>query len=42
MIGSQWQNPSTLHVSLPAGIIPGVSDNVEVEGELYNEATFIS
>ncbi|KAI0833335.1 oxidative stress survival Svf1-like protein [Trametes gibbosa] len=38
----QWQNPSTLHVSLPAGIIPGVSDKVEVEGELYNEATFIS
>ncbi|KAI0359978.1 oxidative stress survival Svf1-like protein, partial [Trametes cingulata] len=38
----QWQNPATLHVNVPAGIIPGVSDKVEVEGTLYNEATFIS
>ncbi|OJT07205.1 Survival factor 1 [Trametes pubescens] len=38
----QWQNPSTLHVNLPAGIIPGVSDALEVVGTMYNEATFIS
>ncbi len=35
-------NPATLNVTLPAGLIEGVSDKVEVEGTLYVESTFIS
>ncbi|TBU55566.1 oxidative stress survival Svf1-like protein [Dichomitus squalens] len=38
----QWLNPAKLNVSLPAGLIEGVSDTAEVEGNLYVESTFIS
>ncbi|KAI0326624.1 oxidative stress survival Svf1-like protein [Cubamyces sp. BRFM 1775] len=38
----QWVNPATLHVNVPAGLIPGVSGTTEVEGTVYSEATFIS
>ncbi|KAI0787785.1 oxidative stress survival Svf1-like protein [Fomes fomentarius] len=38
----QWINPGTLNVSLPSGIVEGLSDEVAVEGTLYIEATFIS
>ncbi|KAI0642021.1 oxidative stress survival Svf1-like protein [Trametes meyenii] len=38
----QWLNPATLHIKLPAELVPGLSQEAEVEGTLYNEATFIS
>jgi len=36
----QWLNPGTLSITGPESVIPGGS--MEVEGTLYNEATFIS
>lgn len=33
---SQWFNPAKLLITTPG------SDTIEVEGDLYNEATFIS
>ncbi|PCH42390.1 oxidative stress survival Svf1-like protein [Wolfiporia cocos MD-104 SS10] len=38
----QWYNPAKLNVHLPSGLIEGVDGEVELEGMLYNEATFIS
>ncbi|KAM5531001.1 hypothetical protein V8D89_015328 [Ganoderma adspersum] len=38
----QWMNPAKLTVTLPAGLIEGVSDKAEIEGTLYVESTFIS
>ena len=38
----QWQNKATLVVRGQDNIIPGLSDGLEIEGLLYNEATFIS
>ncbi len=42
LMPAQWINPATLNVSLPSGIVEGVSGEVAVEGTFYNEATFIS
>ncbi|KAF4613643.1 hypothetical protein D9613_007810 [Agrocybe pediades] len=38
----QWLNPTKLSIKGPEEIAPGLSSGVEVEGVLYNEATFIS
>ncbi|EIN04901.1 survival factor 1 [Punctularia strigosozonata HHB-11173 SS5] len=38
----QWLNPATLVVKGPDSLIPGLSAGLEVQGRLYNEATFIS
>lgn len=38
----QWLNPAKLSLNVPSGLIPDVSGAVEVDGVLYNEATFIS
>ncbi|KAH7921034.1 oxidative stress survival, Svf1-like protein [Leucogyrophana mollusca] len=38
----QWHNKTKLVVSGPDALIPGLSAGLEVEGMLYNEATFIS
>ncbi|KAF9238520.1 oxidative stress survival, Svf1-like protein [Melanogaster broomeanus] len=37
----QWQNNVKLIVRGPDSIIPGLSDGLEIEGILFNEATFI-
>jgi hypothetical protein len=36
---SQWLNPAKATITLPAG---GESKTIEVEGAIFNEATFIS
>ncbi|KDR76252.1 hypothetical protein GALMADRAFT_247550 [Galerina marginata CBS 339.88] len=38
----QWINPAKLSITGPEALAPGLSSGVEVEGLLYNEATFIS
>jgi hypothetical protein len=38
----QWLNPTKLLVIGPDSIFPGLSGGLEVDGMLYNEATFIS
>jgi len=38
----QWFNPVKLLVKGPDGLIPGLSQGIEIPGHLYNEATFIS
>ncbi|KAF8149909.1 survival factor 1 [Crassisporium funariophilum] len=38
----QWQNPSKMLITGPDTLAPGLSSGIEVEGECYNEATFIS
>ncbi|KZT00804.1 oxidative stress survival Svf1-like protein [Laetiporus sulphureus 93-53] len=38
----QWFNPAKLNVQVPSGLLPDVSGTVEINGTLYNEATFIS
>ncbi|KAF9450898.1 survival factor 1 [Macrolepiota fuliginosa MF-IS2] len=38
----QWFNPATLKITGPEALAAGLSQGVEVEGMLYNEATFIS
>jgi hypothetical protein len=38
----QWLNPTKLSITGPDALAPGLSSGVEVEGVLYNEATFIS
>jgi len=38
----QWLNPVRLFITGPEGLAPGLSSGIEVEGILYNEATFIS
>lgn len=38
----QWQNHAKLIVRGPDSLIPGLSDGLEVEGLLFNEASFIS
>ncbi|KAF9036202.1 oxidative stress survival Svf1-like protein [Panaeolus papilionaceus] len=38
----QWTNPTKLSLTGPDALAPGLSSGVEVDGTLYNEATFIS
>jgi len=38
----QWINPATLKITGPEEVAPGLSEGLEVEGMMYNEATFIS
>lgn len=38
----QWQNKGKLVVRGRDNIIPGLSDGLEVDGILFNEASFIS
>ncbi|KAF8199618.1 oxidative stress survival Svf1-like protein [Pholiota molesta] len=38
----QWLNSAKLSITGPEALAPGLSSGVEVEGLLYNEATFIS
>lgn len=38
----QWFNPATLKITGPEGLAAGLSQGLEVQGTLYNEATFIS
>lgn len=38
----QWQNHVKLILRGPDSIIPGLSEGLEIEGVLYNEASFIS
>ncbi|KAJ3512666.1 hypothetical protein NLJ89_g3388 [Agrocybe chaxingu] len=38
----QWINPAKLSLTGPDALSPGLSSGIEVEGYLYNEATFIS
>jgi len=38
----QWLNKAKLSVTGPDALIPGLSGGLEIEGYLYNEATFIS
>ncbi|KAI0091205.1 oxidative stress survival Svf1-like protein [Irpex rosettiformis] len=38
----QWLNPVSLHVTGPDSLIPGLSQGLNINGRLYNEATFIS
>jgi len=38
----QWLNPVKLNIRGPDSILPGLADGLDVEGRLYNEATFIS
>ncbi|KAF9468065.1 oxidative stress survival Svf1-like protein [Collybia nuda] len=38
----QWINPATLTIGGPDSLIPGLSGGIDVEGSMYNEATFIS
>ncbi|PPQ64562.1 hypothetical protein CVT26_001960 [Gymnopilus dilepis] len=38
----QWINPTKLSITGPEALAPGLSSGVEVQGLLYNEATFIS
>jgi len=38
----QWLNPVKLCITGPEALAPGLSSGIEVEGILYNEATFIS
>jgi len=38
----QWLNTTKLSITGPEALVPGLSSGVEVEGLLYNEATFIS
>lgn len=39
---SQWINPAKLHLTGPDAIAPGLSQGIDVEGNVYTEATFIS
>ncbi|KAH9945372.1 oxidative stress survival Svf1-like protein [Epithele typhae] len=38
----QWINNAKLNLKVPDGLVPSVSNETEVEGIFYNEATFIS
>ncbi|TEB34726.1 survival factor 1 [Coprinellus micaceus] len=38
----QWINPAKLHITGPDAIAEGLSNGVEVNGQLYTESTFIS
>ncbi|KAI0342867.1 oxidative stress survival Svf1-like protein [Trametopsis cervina] len=38
----QWLNPASLFVTGPDSLIPGLSQGLNIQGTLYNEATFIS
>ncbi|KIJ62888.1 hypothetical protein HYDPIDRAFT_157047 [Hydnomerulius pinastri MD-312] len=38
----QWQNHAKLNLRGPDAILPGLSEGLEIEGILYNEASFIS
>lgn len=38
----KWLNPATLKVTAPDSILPGASSGIEIQGTLYNEASFIS
>lgn len=38
----QWLNPAKLSITGPEALATGLSSGVDVEGYLYNEATFIS
>ncbi|CAL1716213.1 unnamed protein product [Somion occarium] len=38
----QWLNPTTLVVTGPDALIPGLSGGLNIEGTLYNEASYIS
>ncbi|KAF9533815.1 survival factor 1 [Crepidotus variabilis] len=38
----QWLNPAKLSIKGPDALAPGLSAGVEVDGYIYNEATFIS
>ncbi|KAI0685323.1 oxidative stress survival Svf1-like protein [Cytidiella melzeri] len=38
----QWLNPASLYVTGPDALVPGLSQGIEIKGNLYNEATFIS
>ncbi|KAH8118080.1 survival factor 1 [Phellopilus nigrolimitatus] len=37
-----WTNPTTLKVTAPDAILPGASSGLDIEGYLYNEASFVS
>ncbi|KAI0956205.1 hypothetical protein AcV7_006661 [Taiwanofungus camphoratus] len=38
----QWYDLVTLNVTVPEGVVPDVSGELQIEGYLYTEATFIS
>lgn len=38
----KWLNKAKLSVTGPDALIPGLSGGLEIQGYLYNEATFIS
>ncbi|KAF7796603.1 hypothetical protein EIP86_007785 [Pleurotus ostreatoroseus] len=38
----QWNNRAALRVTGPDALVPGLAQGLDVEGWLYNEATFIS
>ncbi|RDB26308.1 Survival factor 1 [Hypsizygus marmoreus] len=38
----QWNNPTTLSITGPDSLVPGLSKGLEITGTLFNEATFIS
>ncbi|KAF5382172.1 hypothetical protein D9615_004403 [Tricholomella constricta] len=38
----QWCNPTTLSITGPDSVVPGLSKGLEVSGVLFNEASFIS
>ncbi|THH10035.1 hypothetical protein EW145_g1597 [Phellinidium pouzarii] len=38
----QWYNSSTLKVTAPDAILPGASGGLDIEGTVFNEASFIS
>lgn len=38
----QWLNRATLHITGPDELIEGMSDGLDIDGYLYNEASFIS
>ncbi|THH33209.1 hypothetical protein EUX98_g979 [Antrodiella citrinella] len=38
----QWQNPATMTITGPDALVQGLSEGLQAEGILYNEATFIS
>jgi len=38
----QWQNPASIVITGPDAILPGLSEGITVEGQLYHESSFIS
>lgn len=38
----QWYDLVTLNVTVPEGVVPDASGELQIEGYLYTEATFIS